>query len=519
MSEAREAVVKLVMLGVVLAVLTLVARRSPSVQRVRSQVLWGLVATGALAYLNFGALHTDGTLLHVWDQFHYVLGAKYYPELGYDGLYVATLEARAEKDPSLTPPERIRDLRTSEVVPVASLDTLRAQVRARFSPARWEQFRADATRFYLRDEIFVDHGYLATPTHAAASRLVCGWLPFRHRALFLLAVLDFALLAGAGVLVYRAFGLETLAATSLMFGFGYCSRFFWFGGAFLRLDWLAALLAASAALKRRRMKWAGAALAYAACVRIFPIAVLVPLGVYAAAAYRRDGRARPWFECGASFLATALALVVAGGAAGRGLRAWAEFATTIGAHARMIAPNAIGLRVALSASLANLRGDLVDSRTLYEYPRIAADYALRGQERVGIIALAIGATVALALRAAWRARDPAVPIGCGIALVYALTTPSCYYGAFFVLLGLFRPVQTARLFLAVTAAMYLNVMVVFALAREGIIRLNGAAVYVPVSWLLLALLVEWLLRAGRTSEEDVLGAPGGEDAARGRNVY
>jgi hypothetical protein len=42
---------------------------------------------------------------------------------------------------------------------------------------------------------------------------------------------------------------------------------------------------------------------------------------------------------------------------------------------------------------------------------------------------------------------------------------------------------------------YLQVGAVVALTRAGIIRLNGAAVYAPVSALLLAVLVAWLVRA------------------------
>ena len=51
---------------------------------------------GVLAYFNFGAFHFDGLRVHLWDMTHYYLGAKYFGELGYDGLYECIAVADAE---------------------------------------------------------------------------------------------------------------------------------------------------------------------------------------------------------------------------------------------------------------------------------------------------------------------------------------------------------------------------------------------------------------------------------------
>jgi hypothetical protein len=98
MTEAHEAVVKFLAIGVALIGLWFVSRSTTDGRR-RRVVLAGLATLGALSYVNFGAFHTDGTPLHIWDQFHYVIGSKYFPELGYDGLYVATVAAFEEKGP------------------------------------------------------------------------------------------------------------------------------------------------------------------------------------------------------------------------------------------------------------------------------------------------------------------------------------------------------------------------------------------------------------------------------------
>ena len=503
MSEVHEAIVKIVAIAAALLGLWLLQRPAwrNDMSR-RNRLLWSLVALGALGYVNFGGFHTDGTPFHIWDQYHYVIGSKYFPELGYDGIYVATLLARREQDPAYELPTRVRDLRTNRVVPGTSIAALMPEVRARFSDERWTQFRADATHYYIRDEIFIDHGYNPTPAHAAIERLFTRHLPFRQMTVALYAALDFLLLAVAGVVVYRVFGLEILAAAALILGLGYCSRYYWIGGAFLRQDWLVALILCAAALARSHMRLAGIALAYAVCCRVFPLFMLLPLVVFAAAQWWHGRQLRDSLQFALRFAGGAVALLLIGSSAGRGPGAWLESAQRLLVHTSAVGPNAIGLRVPFSTSLANLRGDLIDPTTLYEYSRIAADFAATGRSHLVLIVLAAVVLLSLTVVVAWRARDPATAFVAGVAMIYTFTTPSCYYGSFFVLLALVRPIQTAAVFLIASALMFVTAGIVFFLSLHGFIRLNGAAVYLPVSTLLLAVLCYWLvsvLRGDRTT--------------------
>jgi hypothetical protein len=492
MTEAHEAIVKVVAIGVALLGLWLAQRsRWALLGRRRRAVLACLTALGVLSYVNFGAFHTDGTPLHIWDQFHYVIGSKYFPELGYDGLYVATAQAFEEGDPAYVLPQRMRDLRSGQIVPTASLAQFTREVRARFSIERWNLFKSDATHFYIRSDIFLDNGYLGTPADAAIERLFTAHLPFRQRTAMLFAMPDVCLLALAGLAIYRVFGLEVLAAASLMFGLGYCSRFYWVGGAFLRDDWLAALVFCAAALERRRGKLAGAALAYAVCTRIYPILMLLPLGVFAWS-QRKQAAPVPWMNFAFGFVSAGALLLIAGCLVGHGPGAWLESAEKLLQHGGIVAPNAIGLRIPLSATLANLRGDLLDPSTLYAYGDISRDFAQTAHRHVVLIILATALLMGLALRAAWYSRNAVTAFAIGVAVMYALTTPMCYYGTYFALLALVRPVRSAAVFLITNALMYLVVGAVFALSMHGIIRLNGAAVYVPVSLLLLLTLIVWL---------------------------
>ena len=499
MTEAHEAIVKFVAIGVALFGLWLAQRsRWARAGGRRRAALAGLTALGVLSYVNFGAFHTDGTPLHIWDQFHYVIGSKYFPELGYDGLYAATAQAFEERDPAYVLPQRMRDLRSGQIVPAASLAQFTRDVRARFSNERWDAFKSDATHFYIRSDIYLDNGYLGTPADAAIERLFTAHLPFRQRTATLFAMLDVCLLALAGLAIYRVFGLEALAAASLIFGLGYCSRFYWVGGAFLRHDWLAALVFCAAALERRRGKLAGAALAYAVCTRIYPVLMLLPLGVYAWS-QRKQASTVPWMNFRLGFISAGVLLLIAGCVVGHGPGIWLESAEKLLQHGGVVAPNAIGLRIPLSATLANLRGDLLDPSTLYAYADISRDYAQTAHERMVPIILATALFLGLALRAAWRSRNAVTALVIGVAVMYALTTPMCYYGTYFALLALVRPARSATVFLLSNALMYLVAGAVYEFSIHGIIRLNGAAVYVPVSLLLLLTLIVWLIDANKAA--------------------
>ncbi|MBC7173557.1 MAG: hypothetical protein H5U40_14045, partial [Polyangiaceae bacterium] len=64
----------------ILALLSAAAYYNIGIQGERKGDFWG--------QLGQRAFHGAG-YVHHWETFHYVLGSKYFPELGYDGLYLA----------------------------------------------------------------------------------------------------------------------------------------------------------------------------------------------------------------------------------------------------------------------------------------------------------------------------------------------------------------------------------------------------------------------------------------------
>lgn len=274
-----------ILLLLALASLCIILALSERVSR-RLRILSLIVMIGALvSYPNFGALHPQHSgyragHIHYYDAFHYFMGAKYFPELGYYGLYETTLVAAHDLG-GLRGIAAFRDLTSYTLRPAGSVDA--EAVRARFSKARWQMFKTDLTFFGPRidawPELLSDRGYNDPPARA----LLLHWLVGRVRAsaftLTLLTWLDYVAVAVAFVMAWRAFGAIPSTLGLAFFALSFFARFDWIGGSLLRWDWIAALLVGVAAYARGQGTAAGICLGYAALARVFPLLFFVPLGI------------------------------------------------------------------------------------------------------------------------------------------------------------------------------------------------------------------------------------------------
>lgn len=247
----------------------------------RRAVYLMLTALGVFAYTGFGRLH-QGRFLHVWDTYHYYLGAKYYAELAHDGLYECTVIADAEAGLRRQAATRtITDLRDNRQRRTLELLVAPERCTRRFEPERWRQFAADVAWFRARVDPATwakmqrDHGYNATPVWRLAGSALANLGPASTLTVGLCVALDPLLLLGALACLAWGFGWRVTALAALVLGTFSPASFFWTGGAFLRLDWWCAMLAAVSCLRRGRPMLAGAALAYAAMLRLFPAALFL----------------------------------------------------------------------------------------------------------------------------------------------------------------------------------------------------------------------------------------------------
>ncbi len=459
--EPLEVRIKALLCALVACVLGIEA--FPSVRR-RAWLSRSLLAAagvaGVLAWFNFGAFHGGGGYVHDWEQFHHRLGARYFAELGYDGLYAASIAAQIEGAPRLAVQRSYRDLRTNQVRDTqAQLDHVRA-VRKRFDAQRWVEFVADHDYFVRRhggaqlDDMRRDHGFNASPAWAAMARLVGAPLPTTTRGLLALGLLDPLLLAAAFWMVFRAFGARVGCAALAVLGLGYASRFYWVGGAFLRQDWLAAVLASLAWAERGRFRAAGAALGVAAGLRLFPVLLLFGPAVLAARAIARRERA-PWIvSLGLGFGLAIAGMLAVGSLAGRGPSAWPAFANEIARHTDGWLTNDVGLENLVLYDHAITSGALIDPEAHDVWTPVKAEIVNRRAERLPARVALQALFLVLLAAAVWRS-TPSASMALSVVAVFSLTAPTCYYWSLLALVPLAqRGVGVPIALLALNAAAF-----------------------------------------------------------------
>ena len=127
-------------------------------------VVWSLIIIGAMVGRPIERLVKKGAVSD-WSFFHYYLGAKYFTELGYDGLYEQAILADHQNKQHWKKLQYIRNLYTYAFEPPAAETRVR---REAWTDARWQEFTDDVEHFYpeLRrrwEEVLTDRGYNATP--------------------------------------------------------------------------------------------------------------------------------------------------------------------------------------------------------------------------------------------------------------------------------------------------------------------------------------------------------------------
>lgn len=416
--------------------------------RLRDRGLAALGLLSAAAFFNFGFLHLPG-YVHVWDSFHYVVGVKYFPELGHTGLYEATVAA--ERAAGLLPPGAVvplRDLATNVLV-TANADEALAKWQPRLGP-RWEAFVTDVRWFRTHStpehfrQILVDHGYNATPAWSILGGLLARAAgPATDRSILGLALADPILLLGAWLLVWRAFGWRVACVALVFWGTNYPGRFFWNGGSFLRMDWLASATAGVALLKLGRPRLAGAALGFATLLRVFPGALLLGLGAAAAWRFAKERRWRALTEelhvaQGAllvAFVVVPLSLLSAGGFTSVRETAWQEFARNSRKHLATPLGNHVGLGTAL-AWRPSTRGAAFVKPEAEEPWAAWKDTKRAALEAARPLRILFAAAALAAVAFAFRRRPAWAAAAAGAGLVFVLADLTCYYASVLLLLGL-----------------------------------------------------------------------------------
>lgn len=399
-----------------------------------------LVACAVLAAAAyFAPIAERGGLVHRWEMFHYYLGAKYQPELGYERLYACVTEVDVEDGVRNARERRVRDLHTDVLVTGAEALARAGSCERALGPARFAAFHSDVRAFRRLfgtrarwEPLFHDHGYNPPPLWTLLGRKLASLHAPTLGFLTLLASLDPLLMAASIALLGWGFGRRVALLAIIFWGTQAPADFAWTGGGFLRQDWLFFAIAAVAFAKRERPALAGAALVTAALLRLFPAVLLFGLGVSVLAASVRRRTLAPehrWLLGGAL-----VALVVLAGASGAALGAssYVAFWEHIQLRTGSIT-NHMGLRTLFAYSPRDSVERLANHALLDPATPWLSARAARLARTAFAYHVAAAAVVACVAFATWRVRKTWLAVVLALPLVPALTEPSCYYYSVWVL--------------------------------------------------------------------------------------
>ena len=269
--------------------------KRPVAEKWKKIVGISLALAAVLAYFN-GFRNGYDKAYHRHELYHYYLGAKYFPEMGYDHLYRCTVVAQDElgvythvdEDTGRSfridmgkevrhPDRKVRNLgQDNLLVPAKRFLEDPAICKTPFSPERWEAFKKDIGFFravsgqdYF-NKMQGDHGFNPPPVWTIAGKFFSELAPASTRFMQALALLDMALWAGMFWALAWAFGWRVSAAAAIFWGCQSSAPMLWTCGAFLRQDWLFFLVLAVCLVRKHYFALGAAALVYSALLRIFP---------------------------------------------------------------------------------------------------------------------------------------------------------------------------------------------------------------------------------------------------------
>jgi hypothetical protein len=460
---------------------------------------------GVFGWFNFGKFHS-GTFVHVWEHYHYYMGAKYFPELRYTRLYECSAIAEAE----LTNRERVarrqmRDIATTNLIGTTH-DILANPERCKdhFSAARWHAFKVDASFFMKRlggrwEGSQKDHGFNGTPWWTIGPSILANLVgPASEQSMFILGLLDPLVIVAMFAGIWWAFGLEAFAVAATFFAVNFPSRYYWNGGAFLRYDYLALSVLGVCMLKKKRYAWGGAFLAGGAAFRLFPLFFAVGPAIHGMWRWWKEKAMPPEHRRIILGAVLATAVLVPGSlvVAKSGFELYDEFAINTAKHSDTPLTNHMGLRTVLSwRPWSNAKAlkdtSMTDPFQTWKEQRLANF----GQLKWLFVAL----NLAL-LWAVWRtSKDEAVWMSAalaGVVMIPAATELTCYYYAFMIP-GAFLMEKRKEIGLW---------LIVLAIATHAITKMpiwsDDQYVWMGLASILYGVMVLWLL-----AQPDAAAAP------------
>jgi hypothetical protein len=461
---------------------------APVVLGGRRRALLVTAVFGVLAWFNFFAFHGPHLdhrrlFVHLHDTAHYYLGAKYFREVGYDGLYAAMVRAQLDDTGEATA-GWVRDLRTNREVSVEEILDHADAVRGAFAPDRWQAFLAD-TRFFRErlgprwDGLFRDHGFNPTPLWTLlGSAIVRSAPPATDRALVALGAIDLVLLVASFAAVGWSLGKHAATLALIHFTVVFGATFGWVGGSFLRYLWFAALVGGACLLSRGFHGAAGSLVALSAMLRVFPVLFVVPLALKMIVSRWQSGRVPGGhLRFLAGFGATGLVLLGLSCLPARGLADWRAFIGDLSVHSDTSSANRVGLTQALI--VPNLRRVFTADELL-----ALAEQRRSVHRRQILVAVPL---VLLLLASRMPRRTDLECLAMGVPLVFAAVNLASYYYVLLVVLTLAQRMRSKFLALILGTEMAMWGLTIFETRRETLCFYRSLLLL----WLCVAVVIQF----------------------------
>jgi hypothetical protein len=403
---------------------------------------------GFCAFFSWGQFHGSG-FVHHYEHYHYFIGAKYFPELGYTRLYDCSAVAEAE-DTSYgrVAGRKLRNLTTNELEPSAAALDDPERCKSHFTPERWLAFKDDVRFFRLKlaaisdwDHAQTDHGFNATPWWTVFGHLFARLAgPASDDTVLGLALLDPLLLVLMWGCAVWAFGWRSAALALVFWGTNHPARYFWNGGAYLRMDWLCALIAGFCCAKKERPALAGVLLGWSTLLRVFPGFVVG--AIVLKWLWRRLRERTPTIDVASKRLVAAFALTLVAGVAistvSFGARAWPAFVANSRKHLSTPLTNNMGLKTLIAYDEPTRAIHTRDFSLVDPFHRWKEARRLVFHDRQPFyLVLLLGFCVLLAW--ATSRHDDATALVLGVGLIAFSAELTCYYYSFMIAYALLWP--------------------------------------------------------------------------------
>jgi hypothetical protein len=368
------------------------------------------------------------------DFYVYYVGPKYFPELGYHGLYYAHTIADYEDDArSYRPMVLVRSLDDNRLVRKETVIEQKDEIVGWFTPPRWQEFKADIGVFraeYIFDRRSSrwaqDYGYNGTPlTTTVNGTLLRQPFVSTERFVQIMSWLDLLLVVGAGATIAYALGAQWGLLFVIAFGANPLNDYITIGGSYLRYLYFVSLALGIVALRKGRGWTAGSLFAVATHLRIFPFLFASALLVSDLLRPERRRLLRERRRFYLSFAAVGL-LLLAGTSLLRApgeQNVWVDFAKNTLLHSKTYASNSVGLKYPFMYS------DETNFKAVTSSPK-PIDWRAEVNARLSRNAtghrLASVALIALSILYLRRVRDDGEALFVGLVWVYVLLQLAVY---------------------------------------------------------------------------------------------